>query len=85
MSFDVRNEGMLEGIGRHQHGAMFRVGGDGEQPHQLVVVEDLGQGRRSLGARQVEVRVQHPRVIRYRKRMPWRAQLQLCQLNPRCS
>ena len=28
-------------------------------PHQLVVVEDLGQGRRRLRAGQVEVRVRH--------------------------
>ena len=47
------------GIGRHQQGAMLGVGGDGEQTHQLVMVEDLGQGRGCLGAGQVEVRVGH--------------------------
>ena len=47
------------GIGRHQHRAMLGVGGDGEQPHQLVVVEDLGQSRGHLGPGQVEVRVRH--------------------------
>ena len=47
------------GIGRHQHRAMLGVRRDGEQPHQLVVVEDLGQGRRRLGAGQVEVRIRH--------------------------
>ena len=36
---------------------MLQVGGDAEQPDQLVVVGELGQDRRRLGARQVEVRV----------------------------
>ena len=47
------------GIGRHQQGAMLGVGGDGEQAHQLVVVEDLGQSGRCLGAGHIEVRVGH--------------------------
>ena len=45
------------GIGRHQQGPVLAIGGDAEQPHQLVVVEELGQDRRRLGARQVEVRL----------------------------
>ena len=38
------------GVGGHQHRAVAEVGGDGEQAHQLVVVEDLGQRRGDLGA-----------------------------------
>ena len=45
------------GIGRHQYGTVPDVGGDRKQPHQLVVVEDLGQLRRRLGPRDIEVRV----------------------------
>ena len=45
------------GVGRHQQRPVLAVGGDAEQPHQLVVVQELGQGRRRLGARQVEVRL----------------------------
>ena len=44
---------------RHQHRTVLGVRRDGEQPHQFVVVEDLGQGRRRLGAGQVEVRIGH--------------------------
>ena len=44
------------GIGRDQQGPVLAVGGDDEQPHQLVVVEEFGQDRRRLGARQVEMR-----------------------------
>ena len=43
-------------IGRDQQGPVLAVGGDAEQPHQLVVVEEFGQDRRRLGARQVEMR-----------------------------
>ena len=36
---------------------MLGVGGHGKQPHEFVMVEDLGQGGRRLGARQIDVRV----------------------------
>ena len=37
------------GIGRHEQGSVLGVGGDGEQAHQFVVVEDFGQLGRLLG------------------------------------
>ena len=45
------------GIGRHQQGPVLEVGGDAEQPHQLVLVEQFRQRRWRLGARQIEVRL----------------------------
>ena len=48
------------GVGGHQHGAVFEVGGDGEQAHQLVVIEDLWQRGGDLGAGHIEVGVRQP-------------------------
>ena len=48
------------GVGGHQHGAVLEVGGDGEQAHQLVVIEDLWQRGGDLGAGHIEVGVRQP-------------------------
>ena len=42
-------------VGGHEQGAVLGGGGNGEQPHQFVVVQDLGQLRGLLGAGHVQV------------------------------
>ena len=48
------------GVGGHEHGAVLEVGGDGEQAHQFVVTEALGQRGGDLGAGHIEVGVRQP-------------------------
>ena len=48
------------GVGGHEQGPMLGVAGDGEQPHQLVVVEDFGQLGRLLGTGHVQVGIGQP-------------------------
>ena len=47
-------------VGGHQQGTVLGVRGDGEQPQQFVMIEDLGQGGGCLGAGQIEVRLGQP-------------------------
>ena len=44
----------------HQQGPVLEVDGQGEQPHDLLAVEDLGKPLRLLGPGHVELRVGHP-------------------------
>ena len=48
------------GVGGHQQGTALGVGRHREQPQQFVMIEDLGQGGRCLGAGQIEVRFGQP-------------------------